>query len=238
MKYAVISDIHEDIISLRKVINQINKTNADKLVCLGDITGFSDLHHSHKNTKDADACIDLLKKNFDIIIAGNHDLNTLDKLPLYLKRHKKANSFLPKQTWAYEGEVHASLSNESIKLLNQLPEYVIETVDNINILFSHFLFPDITGSTMIIPEIKKELKPHFNFMERNNCLLSIVGHTHIDGFALSNGRNVLFKEFGFKQLSEKQQIIFGPAVMKDGEKSGFMIFDTDTFELSTIKTDT
>ena len=87
---------------------------------------------------------------------------------------------------------------------------------------------------MMIPEIKKELKPHFNFMEHNDCLLSFVGHTHIDGFALSSGRDVQFKEFGFKRLRKKQKIIFCPAVVCD-EKSGFMIFDTNSFELSIIK---
>ena len=234
MKYAIISDIHEDIVSLRKVMTRIKGFDVDKLVCLGDITGFSDMHHPHKETKDAEACINLLKTDCDIIVAGNHDLNTLDKLPSFLKRHKEANSFLPKQTWAYEGEVHASLSRENIKLLKDLPEYDIETVDDFNILFSHFVFPDITGSTMMIPEVKKELKPHFNFMDNNDCLLSFVGHTHIDGFALSKGRDVQFKEFGFKRLSGKQKIIFCPAVVCD-ESSGFMIFDTNNFELSIIK---
>ncbi|OQX96978.1 MAG: hypothetical protein B6I20_13645 [Bacteroidetes bacterium 4572_117] len=44
MKYAIISDIHEDIKSLVKVIGQIETIGADKLVCLGDITGFSAYH--------------------------------------------------------------------------------------------------------------------------------------------------------------------------------------------------
>ena len=238
MKYAIISDIHEDIISLQKVISKIKRSDVDKIVCLGDITGFSDLHHSHKDTKDANACIDLLKESCDIIVTGNHDINTLDKLPAYLRRHEEANSFLPKETWPYEGEVHASLSPESIKLLKNFPEYVTESVDNINILFSHFLFPDITGSTMMIPEIKKELKSHFNFMDQKGCLLSFVGHTHINGFALSGGRHIHFREFGFTRLSDKQQVIFGPAIVKDGIRSGFMIFDTNNFELSIIKFDT
>ena len=237
MKYAVISDIHEDIVSLQKVINQIKLSDVDKLVCLGDITGFSDLHHFHKATKNADACIDMLKEHCNIVVTGNHDLNTLDKLPEYLKRHEEANSFLPKETWAYEGEVHAALNHENRKFLNSLPEYVIDKSGEHNILFSHFIFPDITGSTMMIPEIKKELKAHFNFTNNKDCLLSFVGHTHIDGFAISKGRHVRFKEFGNKRLSEKQQIVFGPALVRDYEKSGYMIFDTDTFELSIIKID-
>lgn len=237
MKYAIISDIHEDIVGLKNVLRKINGHVADKIVCLGDITGFSDLHHSHTDSKNADACIDLLKEHCDIIVIGNHDLNTIDKLPSYLKRHKKAKSTISKKTWPYEREAESFVRIENINFLNQLPEFIIEPVKDFNILFSHFIFPDLTGYTIVIPEIKKELKPHYNFMDRNNCLLSFVGHTHINGFAYSSGSHVNFKEFGFRRLNKKQHIIFGPAIVKDGIRSGFMIFDTDTFELAIIKID-
>jgi len=235
MRYAIISDIHEDIVSLTKVMTQINELNVDKVVCLGDTTGFSDMHHLHKETKDAEACINLLKSECDIIVAGNHDLNTLDRLPGYLLRHIDANSFLPRETWAYEGEVHAVMSNESVKFLRSIPEFHIESTENCRILFSHFLYPDLTGSTIMIPKIKKELKPHFNYMTNNDCLLSFVGHSHIDGFALTGGNFVMFKDFGFKKISNKQQVIFCPALVKDEDKSGFVIFDSNTFELSVKK---
>ena len=238
MKYVIISDIHEDISSLQKVMSQIEKSGVDKLVCLGDITGFSTYHNVHKNTKDANACINLLKTNCDIIVAGNHDLNIINKLPQHLLRHKEANSRIHKETWSYKGEINATLSPKNIDFLEQLPEYFIEITDNFQVLFSHFLFPDITGSTILIPKKKKALKPHFNFMKHQNSLLSFVGHSHINGFALYSGCRINFKDFGFKRLSNKQQIIFGPALAIDGNRSGYMIFDTETFRLSVIKTNT
>lgn len=238
MKYAIISDIHEDIISLRKVITHIKRIDYDKLVCLGDITGFSALHQTHKDTKDVNACIDLLSTSCDIIVAGNHDLNIIDKIPSYLKRHEKANSNIIRDTWGYKGDAKAIISSENFDFLKQLPEYFIEITDNFQILFSHFVFPDITGSTIVIPRKKRALKPHFNFMKRKDCLLSFVGHSHINGFAFYSGCHIHFREFGFKRLSKKKQIIFGPAIASDGIRSGYMIFDTDTFELSVIKIDT
>lgn len=237
MKYAIISDIHEDINSLRDVIELTEKFKVDKLVCLGDITGFSHLHHTHSQTKDADACVDLVKKNFDIVVAGNHDYNSINRMPKHLIRHAKAQSSIPKKTWNYQGEVHADLSTDSTEFLNNLPEYYIETAHNFRILFSHFTYPDLTGSTMIVPETKKELKSHFNFMKRKNCLLGFLGHTHINGYASSSGNYVRFKEFGFTKIAKKQQIIFGPAIVKDGNRSGFMIFDSIKFELSIIRVD-
>lgn len=235
MKYAILSDIHEDIVSLSNAMTQIDKLNVDKIICLGDITGFSDMHHMHKETKNAEECIQLLSERCDFAIAGNHDLNTLDKLPDYLLRHKDANSFLPKETWAYESEVHAVIGNESIRYLKNLPECIIESSERCNIMFSHFLFPDLTGSTIMIPKIRKELKPHFNFMKNKNCLLSFVGHSHIDGFALTGGNYIIFKDFGYKKIPFKQQVIFCPALVHDEEKSGFILFDSETFELSVKK---
>lgn len=238
MKYAIISDIHEDINSLVKVITQIEKSGVDKLVCLGDIMGFSTLHHVHKVTKNANACIDLLKKNCDIMVAGNHDLHIIDKSSSYLKRHEKANSNITRDTWSYKGEAKAIISSQNFDFLNQLPEHFTEITDNFQILFSHFVFPDITGSTTVIPKKKRALKPHFNFMERKDCLLSFVGHSHINGFAFYSGCYIHFRGFGFKRLSKKQQIIFGPAIASDGIRSGYMIFDTNPYELSVIKIDT
>jgi len=68
-----------------------------------------------------------------------------------------------------------------------------------------------------------------------DCLLSFVGHSHINGFAFYKGCYIHFREFGVKRLSKKQQIVFGPAVARDGIRSGYMIFDTNTFKLSVIK---
>ncbi len=235
VKYAIISDIHEDIKSLKRVINQIEKSGAHKLVCLGDITGFSTYHNTHKNSKDANACISLIKSNCDIIVSGNHDFNMVDKLPSYLKRHLDANSHSPKETWSYKDETDAMLSPVNIDFLKQLPEYSIEQTDNFQILFSHFLFPDITGSTIVIPKKKRAIKPHFNFMKIKNCLLSFVGHSHINGFALYRGRHISFRDFGNKRLSKRQQIIFGPAVARTDDGCAYMIFDTANLRLSVIK---
>jgi len=149
--------------------------------------------------------------------------------------NKEAGSKNLRETWSYKGEIYAVLNAANIDFLKQLPEYVIETTVDYRILFSHFLFPDITGSTTVIPRKKKALKPHLNFMKHKTCLYSFVGHSHINGFAFYWGCRIHFREFGYKRLSKKQQIIFGPALAINEGRSGYMIFDTKTFELSVIK---
>jgi len=235
MKYAIISDIHEDINSLKSVMDQIRRRAVDKIVCLGDITGFSEFHHSHDQSKDANACVDLLRNSCDIMVAGNHDLHSISKLPSYLQRHEMAGSIVEKDTWDYSEEIPANLSAENVEFLKNLPEYYIETDGKDQILFSHFIYPDLTGSTIAIPEYKKDLKAHFNFMKRKNCLLSFVGHTHIDGFAESDGGYIRFSEFGHKRLLNKRKIVFGPGVVKNARRSGYMFFDSKTLELSIVR---
>jgi Icc-related predicted phosphoesterase len=41
MRLAFISDIHEDVESLRRILRKAEKRGYDQLICLGDISGFS-----------------------------------------------------------------------------------------------------------------------------------------------------------------------------------------------------
>ena len=65
MKFAIISDIHSNLEALKSVINDIKKQNVDKIICLGDIVGKGENSHS---------CIELIKKNCDVVVAGNTDI--------------------------------------------------------------------------------------------------------------------------------------------------------------------
>lgn len=81
MRYAIISDIHEDIVNLRKAFTKIKKTGVDKIVCLGDISGFSVRHYSFIDLRNASECLGLIREECDIIIAGNHELHAVGKTP-------------------------------------------------------------------------------------------------------------------------------------------------------------
>jgi len=64
MKIAVISDIHANAEALRAVLDTIAEEGVDRIVCLGDVTGY--------NT-DGDRCVALLRAAGALCIAGNHD---------------------------------------------------------------------------------------------------------------------------------------------------------------------
>ncbi|MDO4282131.1 MAG: metallophosphoesterase family protein [Clostridia bacterium] len=64
MRIAIISDIHGNLEALKTTLNDIRRRNVDKIICLGDIIAKG--HHPKE-------CLELIRKNCDIIIQGNCD---------------------------------------------------------------------------------------------------------------------------------------------------------------------
>src|SRR6056297_770040 len=81
MKLAFISDIHEDVVSLQIAMHKIEKSKVDKIICLGDISGYSAKHYYHIQTRDAHECLNIIKQNCSVILLGNHDFHAIKKIP-------------------------------------------------------------------------------------------------------------------------------------------------------------
>jgi predicted phosphodiesterase len=69
MKYAIISDIHSNLEALTVVLDDISRHKVNKIFCCGDLVGY------YANPNE---CLQLLKKNNVISIAGNHDMAAAD----------------------------------------------------------------------------------------------------------------------------------------------------------------
>ncbi len=64
MKYAIISDVHANLEAVTACFKEINKFNVDRIICLGDLVDYC---------AEPNEVVDLIKKNCDIVILGNHD---------------------------------------------------------------------------------------------------------------------------------------------------------------------
>lgn len=64
MKIAIISDIHSNLEALKATLKDIEKRKVDKIICLGD-TIAKGVHPKE--------CIELVRKNCDIVLKGNCD---------------------------------------------------------------------------------------------------------------------------------------------------------------------
>ena len=64
MKYAIMSDAHANPLALKTAIADARSFRCEKFIFAGDITGYG---------YDAKATLDLVRKNFDVVLLGNHD---------------------------------------------------------------------------------------------------------------------------------------------------------------------
>jgi len=246
MKTAIISDIHEDVESLKKVLLLIEKEKCDDIIFLGDIVGFADKFYPFGNTKNANECLSLIKNNCKLSIIGNHDLYITKRFPdLYKERNFPTNWYdltieeqkkiSDNNVWLYEEEEDPVIDDENMNFLKSVPTYHFLEFENFKCLFSHFIKPDISGVSKFFPTEKKSYSSHFKFMAENNCAISFVGHAHIDGYAVVYKNKTSYKPFcRNKKLKNKSQIIICPAIAQSSRKSGFVIFDSNAFEISVI----
>jgi len=193
MKIAIITDIHEDLLSLKEALRKIEKFGCDEIVCLGDISGYSVPHYTYLSSRNASECLSLVKSNCKIIVLGNHDLFAAKLIPhnssffsfpenWYQMDYERKKPLANNSIWLHEEtDLNPLYSAKDLEFLKSLPEYVIENFDNEKIMFSHYAYPNLSGLKREFFSFYDEFNAHFNFMEKNFCNISFTGHAHIKG---------------------------------------------------------
>jgi predicted phosphodiesterase len=245
MKLSVISDIHSDLISLQEVMREIDKLKCDKILCLGDIVGYNHNFEGSLDGRDADACVRMVKNHCDYVICGNHDLHAIRKIPSYHddmgmpdnwyeldleEKERVSKSHL----WLYEDEINDPVSEPSFEFLNKLPEYMVIEAGEFKILATHFIEPDITGTSKLSPSGRKDFSAHLKLLKNNKCLVGLAGHAHLEGFARISRRDYLMNYYRKSHLLKKRQIIVGPPITRNKGSRGFIIMDTLSREFEAI----
>lgn len=235
MRVAIVSDIHEDIQNLEKALDRIKLLGYDKLLCLGDITGYAPVFHDHH--PDANACIELLRNNNAISVVGNHDLFTVGLLPSYHNNIGMTDNWYElsfeerkmishDKVWVYQDEIMPELTAENKQYLSDLEEFVVVETKIGKVLFSHFLEPDITGATKWFPFKCSQLKEHFGLMNRNECKLALCAHSHQEGIAVAG--KLFWSTLNYEPYRVKttRKIIVCPPIVSGKSIPGFVIFDS------------
>lgn len=229
MRVAILSDIHEDYESLPRVVAKAEAKGFDKLICLGDISGFSLPFYKYGESRNASACLALLREKCDIIIIGNHDLHAAGidpELPDDLK---------DKDTCQHELDLDPGYSEEDISFLATLPFYDILTTPTGNILFSHYVYPNLTGFVKGFNTEEKDFQVHFAFMQEHNCKLSFTGHAHPRGFYIVNSSGLNHYHSGGIKITTFPALIGIPPVTRTQDRCSFGIFDTISRKLQVFK---
>lgn len=168
MRIAVISDIHGNIYSLMRVLENIDSENVDSIVCLGDLVGYG----PHPNE-----VVSLIRRRNILCIKGNYDASVVDNDFTYI-RETNTNSFsLP---WTVE-----ELRTFNRYYLDNLPNSISLNIQNKDILFVH-------GSPRKINEYVTE---NYSEMEEviksANCDILVCAHTHIPYYKEINGKFIV-----------------------------------------------
>ncbi|OFY65699.1 MAG: hypothetical protein A2V64_00330 [Bacteroidetes bacterium RBG_13_43_22] len=251
MRIGIVTDIHENANLLREALRLADNHKCDELACLGDIVGCDTRFYDHSASRSAKECIGLIRSSCRWIVAGNHDLFASARLPSWSNgfvypenwfvisgpERKKVSSG---KVWCYESEASNDLSVNESGFLTEIPEFLIPSGINDTFLFSHYIFPDFTGSTTLYIERNHQLKKHWDFMKSHNLKFSFIGHAHSSfaGFAYNRNRSFLRAFHSLPNnsfyLGDEPVVILLPPLSGEKGRTGFSIIDTENMKLSLI----
>lgn len=240
MRIAIISDIHEDIVNLRKIIRRLDKVGYDRLVCLGDISGYSVPYYNYQESRSAHDCLSLLREKRSIIVTGNHDYHAARMLPQhspafkfpsnwYALDYKKRSELANNEVWLHEeNDLDPLYTPADIEYIRTLPEYyVMNDTGRSSLLFSHYIYPNMSGFKKSFYTEAPEFKPHFDFMSSLGCEISFTGHTHARGFYIAFNRYFYYYRYFRRRLNAFPVCVGIPPVTSSKNRSGYCIFDTE-----------
>lgn len=256
MKIGIMSNIHDFKEQMIDAINKLKKEKCEMIVCLGDMVGSTVPHCLHYfNERDSTGVLELVQKHCDVVVVGNHDLYAVGRVPKYTADFKypkgwaKMDYYSRKEIsngkiWLYENELETLLSRKDRIYLIGQPEVVFKNILDQTVMFSHYAYPDVTGSTTITYRDQKYLSKHFKYMEIHNSFVSFSGHEHENGLRIFMQDKVVTVPFGeeFKIDKDNLNWILGPAVcthkdstFKDNIPNGVMIYDAKNLTVKALE---
>lgn len=238
MKLGIISDIHEDAERLIIALKALEKLNCDRIICLGDISGYDDRFYSYKYSRNLEYCIDLIKVYCRDIIPGNHDLFHLKALPNYntifhfpdnwyeltLDIKKSLSKGI---IWLYEKDYPIKNIKSFQDVMSDLSDKIVFESNGLRVLFTHSIAPDISGILTKKPYKLNDFKSHFDLIKENNCSVGISGHLHPNGLLRISDKKVHNPKFGELEFSNDLHFQFIVPCIADGiQDNGYTILNT------------
>ncbi|HPD60758.1 MAG TPA: metallophosphoesterase family protein [Thermodesulfobacteriota bacterium] len=216
MRYAILSDIHGNLESFQAVLKDLVKADTQKIIFLGDIVGYG------PNPKE---CIDLIREETELLVAGNHDWAVAGKTEI--------SNFNSVARQAIEWTI-PNLSPDYKKFLADLP---LKKEEN-DFLFVHAspLNPQAWNYIFSGQEALRNLQ----MLDHNVCF---VGHSHIPSVFLLAEFDKLSFSANFTEifLDKKLRFLINVGSIgqpRDGSPlASYGIFDTEkrTFYLRRVQ---
>jgi len=208
MRYAIIADIHANLMAFMAVLEDIERQGeVDKIWCLGDIVGYG---------PDPHQCIKLLYHTNHVCVAGNHDWAAIGKI--------NTAEFNPDAAAACHWTAQ-QLSPEDIEYLASLPT-VIEEDD---FTLAHGSPREPIWEYLVSTSLASV---NFACFKTKFCL---VGHSHVPMvFSQDESGNCLGSQFSenIRLVLGKNRLIINPGGVgqpRDGDpRASYAIYDSET----------
>ncbi|KAA3662149.1 MAG: metallophosphoesterase [Calditrichaeota bacterium] len=208
MRYGLISDIHANLEALETVLSELEKAGVDAVFCLGDIVGYG---------PDPEKCVELVRTNSKLTIAGNHDHAILGMIDT-----RYFNDYAKKSVeWT-----KVQLSQSSIDFLHGLP--LIAKEENFTIVHASPARPEAWNYILSVDDASD----NFTFIQGITCF---VGHSHVPIILEKNYDETvsIIRKFELELLQDKQYIINIGSVGQPRDldpRAAYAIFDSETCE--------
>ena len=213
MRYLVVADIHSNMEALQAVIRHAASHGGfEKIWCLGDIVGYG---------PDPGACIDLLRSYPLAAVSGNHDLASIDVLPLDdFNPYAKAAVLWTREQLSSEHREYLRdnplrWEEESATLLHGTPRDPI---------WEYFL-PSVMSNA--------DVAESFQQFSTRCCL---VGHSHIPFLCIEEGAQFFGLQEGQQTLLSGARCVMNPGSVgqpRDGDsRAAYALYDADAASLT------
>ncbi len=168
-KIAIFSDIHGNKEALISILEDIEKENADEIICLGDIIGIG---------PNPSECLDLIINNNVITVLGNHEL--------YFLKGTNIDSKLGEREVKHQNWIKNQIKDYQNEYLEKCSMTIEKEFNGKKILFEHFLINNDSKSQYPFFELSIIKDNSINKITKLlNYDLIFIGHEHSD-FIITN----------------------------------------------------
>ncbi len=207
MRIAIISDIHSNLEALTQSLAALERSNPDRVVCLGDVVGYG---------ASVNECCDLVRKVAEVTLLGNHDAAVSGRMDY---------------SFYYDAARHAldwtasRIHSDHMEWLRSLP--YAHRIDNVQFSHGNPVDPEAYEYVFAI-EQARELLPHLDALAEVN----FIGHSHLcKAFALNAAGDVtevVATRFGLRKGYKYVISVGSVGQPRDCDnRASFVVYDTE-----------
>ncbi len=208
MRYAVLSDIHSNLVALQAVLADLSEEEIDAYLCLGDIVGYG---------ARPNQCCDIIRDLEAVCVRGNHDSAAVDPARAQWFTAPARACLL----WTTD-----QLRDDNLEFLGSLP--TVQIVDD-HITICHGSIPDPDHYTV------RPVDALMSFRAMKTPI-AFFGHTHYSEWFVWSGDSEMPEEFPMPDGGELTEEVSRLYLVNPGavgqprdrnERASYAIYDAD-----------